>query len=679
MARHEQNRVDALDRQWDRYLSDVQSGLGNGGELERIARLHSRDDTPGPPDDFRQRLYRELQEMFPHQTARQDGATVRIDDPDEDPAPPAAPGGGRGLISRAPSPRARQWGELAAMLLVLILVTVGALLYGDDVYDFAQRQIATDPDDAAISDERETLEANGEVDGLTFEQAQALTPFELSMPNYIPDELSEGEFEVLGQPFRTASGVDWTFWSASGVFAIDEFDLEPLRITMQPTWEHLSIPLPREVDVEGVDEPAGHLDVVRIDDSGVVRSEEFTADGEMVTHYLWRQGNVDIWIQAPFGAEMSEEQKEWVDVLDAPINNDDVERMIASVMEQGPLYDGADEIDHRGLTLDQTREWLSTAPLPGEVPEQLELTSADAWMNGPTMFLQHQMNDAIYDIWVRAISGNYHAGLQGHIEDIGGETSEVNGVSVTRYVLPEPDAQEVSEYMLAVGLHADLLLPWFEQWPEHGLVTYVWSVAGMGFIMGVEVDTELIESGADGRLALTDDAPESDWLELINAQRMFADEHLDPEVLFPVLAREATAEDELPEQDMIDADDFERVRLLGEIDDARYYLGERTDNQGLVVMQMIGPESDGYHPMSAGGTPLWHAAQEGIGTSMSGADIDFHVAYVLPVGYDEVVDENGDVLGEVDNNLFAMSVASGDPRPSEMIARGPAGELRLDL
>jgi hypothetical protein len=52
---------------------------------------------------------------------------------------------------------------------------------------------------------------------------------------------------------------------------------------------------------------------------------------------------------------------------------------------------------------------------------------------------------------------------------------------------------------------------------------------------------------------------------------------------------------------------------------------------------------------------------------------------VLPDGYDEVVSEEGDQPGTVQNGLFTMIVDEGEDAPDVVTVRGNAGEYELDL
>ncbi|MFW6075679.1 MAG: hypothetical protein ACOC9Y_08795, partial [Chloroflexota bacterium] len=66
MTHEDRDRGENLDRQWDLFNDGVHSGSSEADEdLERIARLHQIDDTPGPPDELRSRLDADLRRMHP--------------------------------------------------------------------------------------------------------------------------------------------------------------------------------------------------------------------------------------------------------------------------------------------------------------------------------------------------------------------------------------------------------------------------------------------------------------------------------------------------------------------------------------------------------------------------------------------------------------------------------------
>jgi hypothetical protein len=202
----------------------------------------------------------------------------------------------------------------------------------------------------------------------------------------------------------------------------------------------------------------------------------------------------------------------------------------------------------------------------------------------------------------------------------------------------------------------------------------------MSFIMGVEVPREHVEQTVDGDTVLSETVSAQDWLALIEQQRAVADEQLDPEELFPALARGATAEDELPEHPQAPGRDEEmkRSRLLGEQDGARFYISEHAGESICVSISDF--TQDGTEvPGATGCSPLYQAASGGVGVARSGMDEPTRIAYILPQGFDEVVDEDEELVAEVEGQLFAVTFESGESRPREMIARGPAGELSLGI
>ena len=69
----------------------------------------------------------------------------------------------------------------------------------------------------------------------------------------------------------------------------------------------------------------------------------------------------------------------------------------------------------------------------------------------------------------------------------------------------------------------------------------------------------------------------------------------------------------------------------------------------------------------------------GTGTYSTGADSPSIMAYLLPPGYDEVIDENGETVAEVTDQLFVMILESGESRPADLVAQGPGGDLHLGL
>ena len=676
MTRDDQERINKLDRDWDAY----QDGHGDDPLIDR---LHASDDTPNPSRHFRRNLEDSLRSGHPAQSLETASETEleptpinqaarRSSDPDR-------------AITRPST--LRQWGELAAIVVILSLAIAGTALYGDDAFDFAQQQIASDTDDAETVDDdtRTTLQEEGEVTGLTFEQAQELTPMQLALPEVNLEGLSDPEFSVFASANQTRKpGLVWPHWRAEAVYESNDA-LPSIEISFAPAWSPGShgTPLPSNVG-RHQDAPSGTFDVVSIGESHALRGIELTDERNAISHFQWHQGHVAVTLSAPVWTDLDEEQSDWIDMPETPFTYEDIEALIASMLENGKLDDGAEHIATRGLLMGDVLELTPTAPFPDSVPEPLELQRADAHPNGPTLFMSHP-DDSVHGVWLHSFvglgttmpGGSVQADLR---ETLSPEEFEAGGVPVTRLVFDDPKDPDLAEFLLTTR-NTDLLLPWISGADNSSLVVYLWQIAGMSFVMGIEVNPDAVERSESGEITLTDELVEEHWLELIREQRLVADETLDPEALFPELAREATEEEEQllaePDGRTPMMDQIESIRLLGEQDDIRFYIG-MTSNQGICAITTV--EDDGDESIGASGcNAIWHAADVGSGIYSSGAGQPAILAYVLPEGYDEVVDADGEVIGEVENQLFAMVFESGDSRPSDMIARGPAGELYLDL
>jgi hypothetical protein len=681
MDQHENNKARELDRKWDRHL-DGQPGKDADSEI--IATIHQSDRTPGPSAEMRSRLEAGLRAQHP-------GAAYDMTDKapnTADRAPdPATDHSSRGPIPLSEQPASRKWGELAAIVVILSLAIAGTVLYGDDAYDFAQQQIASNTDDteSVDSDTRAVLEEEGEVSGLTFEEAQSLTPMQLVLPDVLPEALSEPEFTAFTNALQTRKpDLVWPHWSAIATYDAGD-GLPPVEIQFAPAWSLGSRGMPLPTDVgRHQDAPSGTFDVLSLGDSQVVRSIELTDEGEAISHFNWFQGDVAIKLAAPVETGLDEEQQSWIDMPDTTFSYEDIESMILAILDHGDLDDGSNHIANRDLDMGEVLNWTPTAPFPESVPEPLGLLRADAGPNGPTLYMEHP-DDSILDIWLHSyvgLSTTMPGGsVQADIEEtLSSAQIDAGGVPVTRTTFTDPSHPDVADFLLMTR-NTDLLLPWMSGGGETSLVLYLWEIAGMNFVMGVEVDPAAVGSDDDDSSIDISGLRESDWMALIEEQSLVADEYLDPRELFPELAREATEAEEqlLTETDARApmADQIEMIRLLGEQDNISFYVGV-TSNQGICAITTV--EVDGDESMGASGcNPIWHAADVGTGTYSGGVDQPAILAYVLPQGYDEVVDAEGEVIGLVENQLFAKVFESGENRPSDMIARGPAGELYLGL
>lgn len=154
----------------------------------------------------------------------------------------------------------------------------------------------------------------------------------------------------------------------------------------------------------------------------------------------------------------------------------------------------------------------------------------------------------------------------------------------------------------------------------------------------------------------------------------------DPTQAFPALDREASAEDELPDTagELVESDLMgirpETARLLAQSDTARYYLAESERDAVCLVYASSDKEP------SAGCTDARKAIDEGVflGVSTEGEPTNYAVA--LPQGYDKVVAEGGEPVGDVHDQLFTLTLPEKDvDPPSTLTVRGPAGEFKLEL
>jgi hypothetical protein len=666
VTQRESDKARQLDCAWDTFLDAAPSGEPADDQSRLLAQLHVRDDAPAPSSRFRDQLEAELRTMHPgaaniHSTAISDASDPAQETPATFPSgdPPERPT----EIDRKGS--FRQWGELAAMILILALAIAGAALFGDDAYDFAQQQISTESDDSdEVSDHRSVLEEEGEVSGLTFEEAQSLTPFEIAEISYVPEGLSMEGRSVERTSLDQRGRVFFTRWRSTTEITIAGSDHPPILVHQQPALESMSVSMPQSAENE---ETTGRLDTIDIEGTGAVRVFGDTDDDGSTTHVAWRQGDVDVWVEIPF------------DVSDGSNPGDGINELMSSIVDQGPLDDGADDIANRGMTLEQFREEMPTAPVADPTPEHLHLTRFDNWIYGPNAYYQHTANDEISDIWIRGMGGSIGETFHERKADAGAETVRVGDTQVSRHVLMDRYSPETAEFIEHVGLHAELLLPWISDGSDSAIVVYLWDVAGMTYLMGVEIPHDQINTDADDAPMLPADIPESDWLEIIESQEAFAAEHLDPEEIFPIFADEPGEEDQFPDVAYMSPREGDDIRLIGETENGQYYLALDDQRRLTTLYQFVDVEGEDQPRSSGGGSPLWVAAEYGISSGMGGGGTGYHVAYVLPLGYDEVVDENGEQIAEIENQLFAISFERGSQRPAEMIARGPAGELHLDI
>jgi IS5 family transposase len=127
VTKREHHDAEHLDRQWDRYQDGI---VGDDEDIDPITRLHHWDKSLAPSAEFRERLHTELRAMHPgtaahlEQPPAAEHGTI-TDTSDREPRRP--------ITFHRPS-TLRQWGELAAMLLILVIAIAGAALYGDQAY-----------------------------------------------------------------------------------------------------------------------------------------------------------------------------------------------------------------------------------------------------------------------------------------------------------------------------------------------------------------------------------------------------------------------------------------------------------------------------------------------------------------------------------------------------------------
>ena len=138
------------------------------------------------------------------------------------------------------------------------------------------------------------------------------------------------------------------------------------------------------------------------------------------------------------------------------------------------------------------------------------------------------------------------------------------------------------------------LMPWLVNEEDTDLLVYVWDIAGMSFLMGVEVEGE----GAD-------DLPESDWLALVSAQHRIAQENLSPETLFPEFDREMTDEERAhvegssSETGMVVPDQIDDLRFIREQDGVQFAIGISDKRRVCVIAGGVQDDVATWDPVAA--------------------------------------------------------------------------------
>lgn len=113
------------------------------------------------------------------------------------------------------------------------------------------------------------------------------------------------------------------------------------------------------------------------------------------------------------------------------------------------------------------------------------------------------------------------------------------------------------------------------------------------------------------------------------------------------------------------------IRFLREVADTQYFISGHVDHD--VCLWSVSLTS-----ASAGGacTYPWHAAQEGLWFGNYSRPGPAKLAVAVPEGYDRVVDADGNLVGDIENQLFVMEYELGD-EPDALFAEGEAGRLEL--
>jgi hypothetical protein len=184
------------------------------------------------------------------------------------------------------------------------------------------------------------LEREGEIDRLSFEEAQELAPFEIVMPTYVPDGLTFAWAEVSQPTHYSRYHGTWRSSSAALVFETGEQDLPEVGILFTPSAFHANVPIWLTEEVRG------------IGGTGVVRSSRMDGENQRLD---WRQG--DLYVSLVLTVD-SENASDGSPTFSPQYSYVDIERMIESIIQQGPLRADFDEIEDVDPDVDA---WAATA------------------------------------------------------------------------------------------------------------------------------------------------------------------------------------------------------------------------------------------------------------------------------------------------------------------------------
>ncbi len=182
------------------------------------------------------------------------------------------------------------------------------------------------PTNASTAGALPTPDQSGRILGITFAQAQQLTPFSIFMPTYIPPSLKYGGVDVKipivapkGVPKDTPTQANLGFDpSGSQGFLVTimetQLDLNPNNVG------GAEVPVTNAAGTPTVMPADGVVSTLTIDGTSVTRHDVANQDGKIFSVYFWKQGKTTMMLSA---------------ILDYPASQQDIEQMIASMIAQG--------------------------------------------------------------------------------------------------------------------------------------------------------------------------------------------------------------------------------------------------------------------------------------------------------------------------------------------------------
>ncbi len=170
-----------------------------------------------------------------------------------------------------------------------------------------------------------TPDDSGRIIGITFEQAQQLTPFPIYLPTKIPTWLGFSGVEVDNPPLPPGTGnatpVKASLWFGSMNKQHMPVTIDESRLSMNPNnVSGAEVPVTNAAGTPTVMPADGVVSTIDINGTTVTRHDTANQQGTIISVYFWKQGPTSMMLTA-MSVSQADEQ--------------DLEQMIASMIAQG--------------------------------------------------------------------------------------------------------------------------------------------------------------------------------------------------------------------------------------------------------------------------------------------------------------------------------------------------------